>query len=399
VLNTNARGVDKDLVETVQRVIENNTQQKKDDNNNNNNNNTNNHHRIYVTSTKEDARQAAQELIARPPTIVIPVGGDGTLTTLLQFLWDAQQNDTDTNTDTPSMKRMPTFAYIAMGTGNALGPVVGCTPRQRTKSHWKKWNLLRPKRRKLQKLEQVLTELLQVCNQLEQPDEEASSPSNDSDIDIDIDIVDLPLLLVTSTLTTDTTDTTTDTNKEKEEQATNGALPSSSPQPPRSTSSSSASSLCFFAGVGFDSLMLQDYQELQEWTAKRKNKVWFKDQLSSVLGYCVALVTRTLPKCVQRNEHLIQVALSTNQPESTVWVDHRRGDVVRSVVAVPEEDKKNTEKTKKKEDPNHNNKDNSNNNKSKTSTLLYQGQAGICLRSGLKDRQDLDSYQRDIGSS
>jgi hypothetical protein len=330
VLNTNARGVDRDLVEMVQKVI----------------NTKDTDHRVYVTSTKEEARQAAQELHERPPTIVIPVGGDGTLTTLIQFLWDAAQEDKS------SMKRMPKFAYIAMGTGNALKPVVGCTPRQK-RSNWKSNLFVRPRRRKLQALEHVLKELLQVCNQLEKG-EEASSPCND----IEIDIVDLPLLQVTSTLTT------TDTNKEEEKvEVTNGSS-SASYQPQSQLQSTSSSSLCFFAGVGFDSLMLQDYQDLQEWTAKRK--LW-KDKLSSVLGYCVALVTRTLPKCVQRNEHLIQVALSTNQPESTVWVDHRRGDVVRSVVA----------KDKENEKEDHNGKENNKSQPQSKSTLLYQGQAGI----------------------
>jgi hypothetical protein len=101
--------------------------------------------------------------------------------------------------------------------------------------------------------------------------------------------------------------------------------------------------------------MLQDYQDLQEWTAKR-GPFWLKGRLSSVLGYCVTLVTRTLPKCIRRNEHLVTVKITTNTPSQTVWVDHRRGDVVRSVL--------DSSKSKTNE-------------QQQNQQLLYQGQAGI----------------------
>ena len=91
--------------------------------------------------------------------------------------------------------------------------------------------------------------------------------------------------------------------------------------------------LCFFSGVGFDSLMLQDFKDLQEWTSDetRPLRRMCKDAFSSVFGYCVALVTRTLPGCIQGQKHLIRVRVSTSDPGGTVWIDHRRGDLVRGV--------------------------------------------------------------------
>ena len=85
--------------------------------------------------------------------------------------------------------------------------------------------------------------------------------------------------------------------------------------------------LCFFAGAGFDSLMLQDFQSIKKWAVRTKI---LTKALSSVSGYCVALVLKTLPKCVAQNEHNIEVTLTTRDPE-TLWVDHRRGDVVQAV--------------------------------------------------------------------
>jgi hypothetical protein len=120
--------------------------------------------------------------------------------------------------------------------------------------------------------------------------------------------------------------------------------------------------LCFFSGVGFDSLMLQDYKDLQEWTHDEQQPVrrrLFKEALSSVAGYCVALVTRTLPRCIQDQQHLIHVRVSTGNPQDTVWIDHRRGDIVRPVTT----------------DDNADN--NNNNNDLHPHHLLYQGEAGI----------------------
>jgi hypothetical protein len=84
--------------------------------------------------------------------------------------------------------------------------------------------------------------------------------------------------------------------------------------------------LCFFAGVGFDSLMLDDFKSIKAWS---KRTGILRRTLSSVAGYCVALLFKTLPKGMQ-GKHNIYVELTTND-NSTLFVDHRRGDLVRSV--------------------------------------------------------------------
>lgn len=275
VLNINARGVTPKVVKRVQQLLEETGSQK-----------GTNFNRVYVTSTQEEAKLAALDIVERPPVMVIPVGGDGTLTTLIQYLWDVLGDTSD----------FPMFGYIPRGTGNALGTVIGCSlPRpsivSRIKQRFSQKNSQPAAHQR--PLESTIQKLFDLSQTFEQEDSKAFE---------NVDIVDLPLLQVTTTTTTTTT-----SNNQK--------------------STASSSHLCFFAGVGFDSLMLQDYHDLQQWST---GTIW-KNRLKSVFGYCVTLVTRTLPKCIQRQAHLVHVTLTTPHPESTVWVDHRRGDVVRPV--------------------------------------------------------------------
>ena len=86
--------------------------------------------------------------------------------------------------------------------------------------------------------------------------------------------------------------------------------------------------LCFFAGVGFDSLMLNDFKRIKAWSIRTG---FLTRTLSSVAGYCVALIVRTLPQTVWQGRHNIHVQVTTPHVNSTLWVDHRRGDVVRPV--------------------------------------------------------------------
>jgi hypothetical protein len=76
--------------------------------------------------------------------------------------------------------------------------------------------------------------------------------------------------------------------------------------------------LCFFAGVGFDSLMLNDFQQIKAWS---KRTGILTKALSSVVGYCVALVVKTLPKCVWKGTHNIQVKVTTQHADETTWID------------------------------------------------------------------------------
>ena len=92
------------------------------------------------------------------------------------------------------------------------------------------------------------------------------------------------------------------------------------------TTTNNKGDLCFFAGSGFDSLMLHDFQQIKAWSSTSKTLPTFlKDALSSVAGYCVALVTLTLPQTLRYGTHKIKVKVTT-EDEETLWVDHRRGD-------------------------------------------------------------------------
>lgn len=281
---------------------------------------------VHVTATLEQARQVVQVMVEDPPTLLIPLGGDGTLTTLLQLLWDAGMDtnmaarDGASNSTAASTRRsFPPIGYIAQGTGNALGSVVGCRPprKEGRLMRWKRALVRRPSwlggtSRKLTQLSTTLEQLLQAATELS---------SSSSSIPSNVDIVELPLLQVSTSISK---------NDKNAEDAT--------------------SQLCFFSGVGFDSLMLQDYKDLQDYS---KQRPYLKTLCSGVLGYCVALVTRTLPQCIQDQKHLMQVQVSTLDPDETLWIDHRRGDVVRRI---SQEEGVNPKKKK---------------------TLLYQGEAGI----------------------
>jgi hypothetical protein len=78
--------------------------------------------------------------------------------------------------------------------------------------------------------------------------------------------------------------------------------------------------------AGFDSLMLNDFKEIKEWSQRRGI---LTRQLSSVFGYCVTLVIKTLPKAVLRSSHTVFVTVTSNDIDTTYWIDHRRGDYVQ----------------------------------------------------------------------
>ncbi|CAJ1965541.1 unnamed protein product [Cylindrotheca closterium] len=277
ILNSNAKGVNRAMVKAIQKLSS-----------------SHKHMRVYATSNYQEAQQAVAELQQNPPQVVVPIGGDGTLTTVLQLWYDYVDHHHQ------SSKPLPFIGYLAMGTGNALGTVIGCNPRRR----WRK-------RKRLQAIEEVLEQLLEIAQRMEQ---EQKMGDNNHD---QVDIVDVPLMQVTAT----STSSDSDGELTVEQQV-----------------------YCFFAGMGIDSLMLQDYKELQDWSSKSK---FWKNKFSSVWGYTVALFTRTLPKLMSNNSHSLSLEVTTTKP--ALWVDHRRGDVVRSI-RLDEDDKE---------------------------TLLYKGRAGI----------------------
>ena len=81
---------------------------------------------------------------------------------------------------------------------------------------------------------------------------------------------------------------------------------------------------CFFAGLGFDSLMLNDYNKLKN----RTNNRFFKVILHSVVGYLVTLFARTLPQALLGKAKLNVRIINRGK---AYYVDPRRGDAVIEV--------------------------------------------------------------------
>ena len=350
---------------------------------------------MFVTKTFEDAKLAARTVVRGCPSVVtangehiwndsndddamkslqnyslvIPVGGDGTLSGWINTMVDeillfhklehdadsSKNNETTTNNGTSNMtveeamQQLPVLAYIPMGTGNGLGYVIGCKAGKSssndvdvpTKSILSKINVFTyMKRQKLERARQVMARLKEVgdaiqdAEQLEQLDTSKCS------------IVEMPVMQVTHP----SSDSTSSNNNPDE----NGK-----------------GDLCFFAGAGFDSLMLHDFQQIKAWSKNKSSSStavllpsFVKDALSSVAGYCVALVTKTLPQTLRYGSHKIHVEVTT-MDEDTLWVDHRRGDFSELAVQggrKKEEEEKGSSSRRKKH-------------------LIYKGTTGIIAAS------------------
>lgn len=78
---------------------------------------------------------------------------------------------------------------------------------------------------------------------------------------------------------------------------------------------------CFFAGLGYDARMLQDYMWLRD---KTKENRFLTKMFHNPLGYLVALALRTLP-ATMRGEHVFHVKV-TNLADEAFAMDSRRGD-------------------------------------------------------------------------
>jgi len=278
LFNINARGVTTSMVETIQKKLSSNDNVK-----------------IYTTTSPEEGTRAIQEIMQskqqQQPRLVVPIGGDGTLCTMLQTMYD----ETTTSTDDENCK-LPLLGYIPMGTGNAVGSVVGCKKKKKRFSSTTR------------QVVDTIQELITIAQQMEENSKDSNIMKKQQQ-QATFDIVELPLLKITTHRSGSTATT-------KDEQY-----------------------ITFFAGLGFDSLMLQDYYNLQEYM--KTHSFWrnYRKTFSSVLGYCVALVTRTLPQCLERNAHQVPVEITTtttaaasankNNKSSSLWIDHRRGDVAR----------------------------------------------------------------------
>ena len=307
ILNMNARQVTPDFISIASEVVGESN--------------------VFVTETAEDATLAARTVVrgASPSrdvfvggeedshnySLVIPVGGDGTLSGWINAMVDEilllqklGNNTIRTNMSVEdAMKKLPFIGYLPMGTGNGLGYVVGCKHGSQvdnneipTKSFLSRINLFTcVKRRKLQHAREVFRRLKEVGDAIQQA-EQMNPKSDVTEILSGIcSIVEMPMMEVTH-------------------------------QPVSSAGTDTKGDLCFFAGAGFDSLMLHDFQQIKAWSQSATRLPTFvKEALSSVAGYCVALITKTLPQTLRYGTHKIHVKVATND-KGTLWVDHRRGD-------------------------------------------------------------------------
>jgi diacylglycerol kinase family enzyme len=234
-----------------------------------------------LTTSEEEGKEAAVKVLKQGVSMILPVGGDGTLASMVNFLCDSIRKNDPTLTTEAAFQKLPLIGYIPMGTGNGVGSVVGAD----LVASSSPLKIFRRKQHRRRKIQRIMKSFYDIGQKMK---EDAGYLSSDAAPDV----IELPMMEV--------------------------SYPDSKVHD---------DSLCFFAGVGFDSLMLQDFQSIKKWAIRTKI---LTKTLSSVVGYCVALVVKTLPKCVMRNEHNIEVLLSTRDPD-TLWIDHRRGDVVQKV--------------------------------------------------------------------
>eukprot|EP00986_Skeletonema_menzelii_P006579 scaffold2505_cov157-Skeletonema_menzelii.AAC.6 len=278
--------------------------------------------------------------VVLPYSLVVPVGGDGTLSGWIDgmvneiMLLDTDIHDNEINNNNSSssnddgddshshhyhqMKvheavgRLPTIGYIPMGTGNGLGYVIGCRmPKSKSQlicaesdnddtTKKKKWrdrikSKLSIKRRKVEHAGRVMRSLKQIGDVLQQQEQQHYHQQQQQPKEYSV--VEMPLMEVTH-------------------------------HGPDEQNITTKGDLCFFAGSGFDSLMLEDFKQVKAWSTSPQRSwtpSFVKDLLSSVAGYSVALVTKTLPRALLHQTHKISVKVTTTD-EGTLWIDHRRGD-------------------------------------------------------------------------
>ncbi|KAL3791452.1 hypothetical protein HJC23_011508 [Cyclotella cryptica] len=316
ILNTNARSVSAPLISLAREVL--------------------GEANVHVTSSAEEARLAARCVIRGNYSLVVPMGGDGTLSgwidDMVQELMEYRPQGSCTVEE--AMRRLPVVGYVPRGTGNGLGHVVGCwrldhatassEPEHGGSSENKflsRINLFSWRtRRRRDKTRTVLLRLKEVgdiLQKLRNATNDSSSLSlqqaQHSKLDLEnalwekCSIVEMPMMQVIHHSHDD------NNNEHVSSLSTFNAT-------------NIKGDLCFFAGSGFDSLMLHDFQQVKAWSSTSKTLPTFlRSALSSVAGYCVALLTLTLPQTLRYGTHRIHVRVTT-QDEDTLWVDHRRGD-------------------------------------------------------------------------
>ncbi|KAL3805183.1 hypothetical protein ACHAWO_006968 [Cyclotella atomus] len=324
ILNVNARAVNPPLISLTRQILG-------DEN-------------VHVTSTADEARAAARHVIGDKYSLVIPMGGDGTLSAWIDNLVEEVMLQDGVGEVEEAVGRLPVIGYVPRGTGNGLGHVIGCyeeavTAKQTTgenvgsienKGFLSRINpLSRRKQNRRERTKQLLLRLKEVGDLLQQQREIQSSggvtnqgettsssqliQSKAEEIQQHLSnkctIVEMPMMQVIH----------------REDHATTSVSSNS-------TTQTDKGDLCFFAGSGFDSLMLHDFQQIKAWSSTSKSLPTFlKAALSSVAGYCVALVTLTLPQTLRYGTHKICVKVTTRD-EGALWIDHRRGDFAELAV-------------------------------------------------------------------
>lgn len=248
---------------------------------------------VFVTANVEDNEKASKIIVERGYELIVPAGGDGTLCSVINAVVNARRmhvmhmkNDSiESPVETKTrIDKLPKFAFLPLGTGNGMGMLAG--PRF--------------KGRKNQKVQKTLTKLKDIVEK------------HENNLDR-IPVVKCPMIEIR-----------TDKTIQLEENSNN----------PECTHRE----LCFFAGAGFDSLMLNDFKILKKWS---KNKPGLRRFLGSVVGYTVALFVRTLPQCLILRSHKLSIRVTVPKikesasdeynTDTTYWIDPRRGDTAMEI--------------------------------------------------------------------
>jgi diacylglycerol kinase family enzyme len=167
---------------------------------------------VFVTNYQEKAKEATYHIIQQKYSLVVPVGGDGTLSHIINHLCLETMHQDGCDSLEQAMGELPLVGYIPLGTGNGVGSVVGC----RVKSN----GILPGSKQRWRTELRSIFEKFKAMGEQQHPDKDFH------------EIIEMPMIKVQM----------------------------------QGTQQHSAEELCFFAGIGFDSLMLNDFKRIQAWS-------------------------------------------------------------------------------------------------------------------------------------